>query len=279
MAHKKERIAHTLKDIRLSMGMAIAEIGWGYRDKGHIIQRELWNRKQNIIVFFLGGKGKFESASTGLVELKPGDLFIIPKGIWHRYGPELGEEWYEFWMVFEGIMAENLVMNAIGGCYDRQKCTVLSVEINQLMLDLFEMIFHEAGNNNARKCAALFFEILQMVENQQIHKKNTNENSRVWTVVEKINENPIGDFDFREEAAKLKISYPTLRKEFLRTTHMPPYKFLLSQRMQFACHLLANGKTVKETCYEINMSDPSHFSKLFKKIIGMSPKKFVERIT
>lgn len=278
MELRKERIAHPLKNSCSSMGITIVETGWGFRDKRSAINKERWNRKQNIMVFFLRGKGKLESASTGLVELSPGDLFFIPKGIWHRYGPEPGEEWYEFWIVFEGLMAENLVMHAMGGCYDRQKCTLINIGINQELFELFELLFQASGNNNHKKCVTLFFEILQVIENCCNSKKNITENFRIQRLIQRINENPDHAFDFKQEAKMLKISYPCLRKEFVRITGEPPYKYLLNQRMQYACHLLANGRSVKETCYEINMKDPAHFSKLFKKKIGMSPKSFVELI-
>ncbi len=278
MIKPKERIFKKLVNPRPSLGITIFECGWSYRNKFSTIREDNWIRKDNILVCLLEGKGKLESASTGLRQLVPGNMFIIPSGVWHRYGPELEEEWYEYWIVFKGITAEALLFNATKGIYNKNACGLFNISINDEILRLFELLFAQAEQNRHDKCAVLFFEFLQKIErNIKREDKRTNF-SIIGEVVAKIDSDPLINIDFKKEAAVYGISYALLRKEFLRHTGLPPYKYLLNQKIQYACNLLADGLNVKETCFEIGMKDPAHFSKLFKKITGIPPREFINRM-
>ena len=230
------------------------------------------------MVFFLDGKGKLESAGTGLVEIKHGNMFVIPKNVWHRYGPEPEDEWFEFWISFEGRNVKSLLRQATDGNYDMDQCKLFHIHMDKNILDLFEALFTQAKEDYFKKCATIFFELLQIIESNQKNYKQRSESKYITSVIEKINKDPILPIDFEEEASILGVSYALLRKEFFKYTGKPPYKYLLNHRMQYACDILADKNSVKETCYQIGMKDPFHFSKLFKKIIGMSPSEFVDKL-
>ena len=54
-----------------------------------------------------------------------------------------------------------------------------------------------------------------------------------------------------------------------------PYKYLLRKKMNHALNMLINTNTlVRIIAHEIGFNDPYHFSKVFKKMFMMSPKKF-----
>lgn len=275
---EKKSKQHIIKFSQSSLGIRILGCGWSYRNYSHPIQKRNWIRSNNLIVFFLEGKGKLESAGTGLVELKPGDIFTIPKDVWHRYGPELEEEWLEFWISFEGSNVKWLWKQAFNGGYELDQCRRFHIKTDEKLIELFEAFFTMSEKEDYKKCTALFLEIMQVIEASQKDNRQLQKFPYITSIIEKIDNNPILSIDFEEEATRLGISYALLRKEFLKHTGMPPYKYLLNHRMQYACNLLADKRSVKETCYEVGMKDPSHFSKLFKKVIGMSPIEFASKL-
>lgn len=272
------RTEHTLLNPAPSMGITFLESGYCYRNRNQPILNNPWIRREYLLVYLQEGRGKLESSHTGLVELKRGDLFLIPPGVWHRYGPEEGQEWYEYWILFEGTLAESLLMQVSRSIYTQKHCLLFHSEESSGLEKLMHDCFAEAGENNPMKCTALLFEIMQRMElisKPPVYRK---ENAAVNSVLRLIHANPAGNVDFEKEASALGISYALLRKEFVKRTGMPPYRYLLNHRMQYACNLLADGRSVKETCYEIGMEDPSHFSKLFKKTIGIAPGNFIEKV-
>ena len=69
----------------------------------------------------------------------------------------------------------------------------------------------------------------------------------------------------------------TFRKRFVSEVGMPPQSYQLFCKMERAKTLLKAGYTVRQAGVEVGMSDPYHFSKTFKNIVGMSPSAFSKR--
>jgi two-component system response regulator YesN len=54
--------------------------------------------------------------------------------------------------------------------------------------------------------------------------------------------------------------------------------YLIQIRIEKAKHLIRETrKTIQEVAYEVGYTDPSYFSKAFKKVVGISPKEFADR--
>jgi AraC-like DNA-binding protein len=58
---------------------------------------------------------------------------------------------------------------------------------------------------------------------------------------------------------------------FQRYDSVRPYDYLLKLKMNRAVELLQAGKLVKEVAAEVGMADPYHFSRVFKRLHGLSP--------
>jgi len=68
--------------------------------------------------------------------------------------------------------------------------------------------------------------------------------------------------------------YHFLRK-FKEEFDMTPHAYLLQIRIQKAKNLLFRGYALNEIAYECGFSDQSHFTRVFNKVFGMSPKKLI----
>jgi YesN/AraC family two-component response regulator len=56
-----------------------------------------------------------------------------------------------------------------------------------------------------------------------------------------------------------------------------PKDYFIHLKVQRACGLLSRSdKTIHEIAYEMRYSDPYYFSRLFKKVIGISPRRYRE---
>ncbi len=72
-----------------------------------------------------------------------------------------------------------------------------------------------------------------------------------------------------------KISTPHFRRLFKDVMGTTPIKYKNRLLMKAACNLLVNdGLNVSETAYALNFDDIYTFSQLFKKEMGVSPKKY-----
>ncbi len=69
-----------------------------------------------------------------------------------------------------------------------------------------------------------------------------------------------------------------LSKFFREYRHMSPLEYIVQLRIEKAQRLLLNDLvlSVREVAASVGYEDPLYFSKVFKKVVGVSPKQYVE---
>jgi len=70
-------------------------------------------------------------------------------------------------------------------------------------------------------------------------------------------------------------SLPTFKREFQKTFHTSPGKWIIQKRLVFAAELLqASEMSVREVAFESGFENPTHFSRVFKQQHGRSPLQY-----
>ena len=77
-------------------------------------------------------------------------------------------------------------------------------------------------------------------------------------------------------AKQVGISVSHLGKVITRYTGHGAMEYFILMKMQKALYLLKEGHSVKQTAYTLGYEDPSYFSNVFKKHIGLSPTHFIK---
>ncbi|MBP3542529.1 MAG: helix-turn-helix domain-containing protein [Clostridia bacterium] len=85
-------------------------------------------------------------------------------------------------------------------------------------------------------------------------------------------------FSLAEMAAISRMPVEAFRKRFTVELGIPPLGYLQFQKMERAKTLLRSGMSVREAGVEIGMTDPYHFSKQFKHVVGMSPTAYLRHV-
>lgn len=85
-------------------------------------------------------------------------------------------------------------------------------------------------------------------------------------------------FSLADMAAISRMPVETFRKRFTSELGIPPLGYLQFLKMERAKTLLRDGMSVRQTGVEIGMPDPYHFSKQFKRIVGMSPTAYLKHV-
>lgn len=68
-----------------------------------------------------------------------------------------------------------------------------------------------------------------------------------------------------------------LSRLFSRYADQRPYQFLVRLKMDHAADLLVrHGVSVKEAAHAVGLKDPQHFSRVFKRVYGVSPMHYVQ---
>ena len=63
--------------------------------------------------------------------------------------------------------------------------------------------------------------------------------------------------------------------QFKRATGLPPYQYVITRRVERAQQLLREGDlSLAEIAARAGFSDQSHFSRHFKRLVGVTPRQF-----
>jgi len=101
---------------------------------------------------------------------------------------------------------------------------------------------------------------------------------RVKDMVEHMSSRLASKVGRRELAARFGISPEYVDALFRRELGMTPTEFLHAERVSKACKmLLEDGLSVKEAASALGYSDEFHFSKMFKRYMGMAPSRAMPR--
>ena len=87
-------------------------------------------------------------------------------------------------------------------------------------------------------------------------------------------------FDLEEVYDKFDLSKDYIRRQFIKEKGISPLQFLTNTRINFAQKLLLSKDVNNYKVYEIaemcGFTDQLYFSRVFKKVTGVSPKEFTE---
>jgi AraC-like DNA-binding protein/mannose-6-phosphate isomerase-like protein (cupin superfamily) len=101
--------------------------------------------------------------------------------------------------------------------------------------------------------------------------KHRNRLQKIFTYVENYYDQ---DIDIQKVADIANISVPSFCNYFKKTTHITFTEFVNHYRIQKACLLLQQDKTVAEVCFACGFNNVTYFNKIFKKIIHKTPSDF-----
>lgn len=82
------------------------------------------------------------------------------------------------------------------------------------------------------------------------------------------------EIDIADVARLSALSVPSFCNYFKRTTHITFTDFVNRYRIQKACLLLQEDKTIAEVCFETGFNNVTYFNKVFKAVLNKTPSEF-----
>ncbi len=123
---------------------------------------------------------------------------------------------------------------------------------------LFELLFNLSEINPKLVGAFARFTAYEPIDLPQVMEANFKEN-----------------LTLEEFAYKAGRSLASFKRDFQKIYNMPPHRWLLSRRLDFARGLIENsGMKIADVCYESGFESVAHFSRVFKQKFGVVPSVF-----
>lgn len=237
-------------------------------------------RDHYLIHFILDGEGSY-IVDGNEYKLTKNQGFLMCPNVLTYYEASESNPWTYMWIGFNGLKAKNYLINANldekNLIFDyNKKPNMLKSYIDEI-LKLKSISFQ----NELKTEGLLYLFLAELVENAAYRKPVIQNQTDIYIrkAIEYIEHNYIDDIKVTGIANFIGINRSYFFTIFKKSLNMSPQEFLLKYRMEKAYILLNNDKlAISDVARSVGYKDPLGFSKIFKKINGVSPKIYREKI-
>jgi len=255
----------------------VTKIGYFPNVKYHFVNKEN-GVDYNMIIYCTTGKGwcKFEEKSYPITE---NQYIILPPNTKYSFGSNNDEPWSIYWIHFKGLLASHFADN------HSKPLNINQCEESRLQdrIQLFEEIYanlelnHHSHYYSYSSICLLHFlgsfkyiDQFRRIQNITLDKKGFTEK-----VIYFMRENIERNLTLNELAKQFSLSTSHFSAIFQKETHQSPIKYFIALKIEKACQYieLSNLK-IAEIYPKLGFQDAAYFSRMFTKIMGISPSKY-----
>ncbi len=170
-------------------------------------------------------------------------------------------------------------------CFDSdspiaEEAFILKLSQSEKIKSLFKKIFSvwvAKGDGYYLECVSIIYKIFA-----ELQKKNYIPENQILAIKPAIDyiENHFLEKKITAEelTSCCEISYPYIKKLFVKKFGMPPIKYSIQLKINYACDLLkSNLYTISQIAEMCGYNDIYFFSRQFKEYMGISPTAFIEK--
>lgn len=273
-----EYMLRELAGIELTRQLFVSDIGFFPHARYHYRER-LEGIDAYIFIYCIEGEGyvEMEMAGGNPVEIKAGNLIVIPAGIPHRYWASEQQPWSIYWFHLKGEHAgelarlyglESAPLQLPGGFISE---FVARIEHSMaLIADRPYSVHSHAFVSQTMRwlISALGHELMHASQDRK-------QDQYLEKAIRFMTEHIATSIRLAELAQYTGVSRQHLVYLFNKETGFPPIDYFLRMKMQHAANKLdLTDLTVKEIAASVGMGDPYYFSRIFKKLMGFSPSDY-----
>lgn len=242
---------------------------------------EIRKRDYYSLHFIMYGSGTLKVDKKSYV-LSSGCAFLLYEEEQYEYYPSRTDPWSYIWIDLQG---ENLDQFFEQAGFLRAKPYVKVINLNEmigLLKDLHES--YSEGKLSDLTCYGYFIMILdRLLKNHETVNVSRDKKllrfKQVREMLIYMNNNFRMELVPMEMAEIFNVSLRTFIRTFTEEVGMPPMEYLAAFRIATACELLAkHGElSIEEVANSVGYADQGYFSRVFKKIKGMTPTEYAAR--
>lgn len=258
----------------LSVDLYPKASGFYKQAKKHTMLRRIHD--DNLLIYCVAGAGEFTVENTQH-SINKGDMLLLPSGVPHAYRASDDNPWSIYWIHFAGEKSHDFI-----DYLQYQKSNlIIPVGVNSHLINSFDLLLESLQSSihlssylhasNILRQILTHIPLLRPVAKAQrlAHQFDL---ERVHAIMQSSLH---GQLDLDTLAQSVNLSKFHFIKRYKELTNTTPINYFLHLKIERACHLLdISTKPIKEISFNLGYEDTYYFSRLFKKIMGISPKQY-----
>ena len=255
----------------LVKALYLTDVGFFPNAGNHYKERED-GIEEYILIYCADGEGHIYVENR---EYRIGShqAFCIPRGKKHRYYADKKNPWSIFWVHFKGENTDY---------YPLDKCEIIDINSHngeQRIITLFDVLFRVLERNYTQGNFIYISQVLGLILSEIYYREKADEvsiqNRHVTAIVRYMHKHMGENLKLEDLAEKMQLSKSYINAVFKKYADRAPIDFFISLKMQEACRLLKSTDLhVAEVGQCLGYEDPYYFSRIFKKVTGVSPKEY-----
>lgn len=224
-----------------------------------------------VLIFCVAGKGWYH-LNHEKKKVESGQFFMLPPDRLHGYGSLQNDPWTIYWVHFTGKRSEHFSFP------DNELLQSTLVRENDQRIILFEEIIQLLGtglsSENLSYAMSCLDHLLAMFRYNRIYDRNRYQvPGDVCEQAIVFMQNKVYQKVKLEEIAKsVNLSPSHFSAIFKKRTQRAPMEYFIFLKIQKSCHLLdTSNLRIKEIASSLGFDDPYYFSRLFSKVMLISP--------
>jgi AraC-like DNA-binding protein len=253
----------------------ITDIGYYPKAQYHFRQRP-HGVDQHILIYCVEGNGSAQVMKK-TYKLNPGSFVIIPAGETHNYAASEDNFWTIYWLHFKGAISSKLVDILMQKNNGHHGTVEFQPKRQQLFEDMYTCL--ERGYSNDNLCYAnmcLYHFISSFLYDDQFNlSEKVHAADPVESSISFMQQHLAQLLSLEEIAQSVNFSASHYSAIFRKKTGFAPIEYFNHLKIQRACQYLHFTELrVKEIADKLGFEDPYYFSRLFTKLMGMSPNQY-----
>lgn len=247
--------------------------GWYVKAAGHSWKRS--NQNEGIYIYCTAGKGSYRCGGKKW-PVGPGDLLYCFPFTTHSYAADAKDPWTIYWIHVAGSEVASY-SSMLGFANDRP---VIHVGNRPRAIALFQTVFQflKPPLDEARM-ALLAGAGRMLLASMAVEDEKKTSPETIAVGIQRVMEDMEDRVAERPRIADwMKIyggSRAHFQREFKQVTGHSPYDYFLRLKIQRACSFLVGSNLrVGEVAGRLGFSDPLYFSRLFRRMTGLSARNY-----
>jgi AraC-like DNA-binding protein len=253
----------------------VTDIGY-YPNALHHHRHRPRGSAQNILIYCVSGKG-WVKIGKEVHPVSAGKYALLPAHVPHEYKAEEDHPWTIYWVHFQGDNSKNYI-NLFS---QKNGQPVSSISFQQNRISLFEEIYStlERGYSTDNVCYAnmsLQYFLATCCFDSNYNFKLVNEKKdNIDLCISYMQKNTERMLTLKEISSVVNLSPAHITTLFKKKTGFSIIEYFNQLKIQKACQfLLFTDLRINEIADKLGIEDPYYFTRLFTKIIGVSPLKY-----